>query len=266
MDEILIDEKRYVSSKQAAKITGYAKDYIGQLCREGRVPARLVGRSWYVLETAIQDHRFGTPIQPKAESSAVPTALSWTKEPPRYEAISEEPLPTINRIKNDAVKGSAKEEPEEAVHAPINLQDSWKEWFDRVGSSPESIVGSVAEPAIVPVASEPEREVEEEWMPKVSKDEEVNIPIHQIYQAPPEELLPHYARNTVVTKEPVRDLIEEKSKRRWGGRAVRVIRVSAVVIAVVAASLAALGSGYLDRFVVSNTQAWAISGTRVYNQ
>ncbi|MHB1163603.1 MAG: hypothetical protein ACYCZZ_03760, partial [Minisyncoccota bacterium] len=70
MDELLIEGKKYISSKQAAKITGYAKDYIGQLCREGRVSARLVGRSWYVLEAAIQDHRFGA-VEERGAKEAV---------------------------------------------------------------------------------------------------------------------------------------------------------------------------------------------------
>src|SRR5271155_2795244 len=61
MDEITLDDKTYVSSKRAAQITGYAKDYVGQLCREGRVEARLVGRNWYVLESSIRAHRFGAP-------------------------------------------------------------------------------------------------------------------------------------------------------------------------------------------------------------
>ena len=104
MDEILIDEKRYVSSKQAAKVTGYAKDYIGQLCREGRVPARLVGRSWYVLESAIQDHRFGTQdsegvstIETKETAQKMPTK-TW--EFPRYEATHDEVLPSVNRLRD----------------------------------------------------------------------------------------------------------------------------------------------------------------------
>ena len=50
--------RQYVSSKRAAKITGYAKDYVGQLCREGRVSARLVGRNWYVLESSIREAPF----------------------------------------------------------------------------------------------------------------------------------------------------------------------------------------------------------------
>lgn len=59
MDELVIGETRYVSSKKAAQITGYAKDYVGQLCREGKVEAKLVGRNWYVLESSILEHRFG---------------------------------------------------------------------------------------------------------------------------------------------------------------------------------------------------------------
>ena len=70
MDELVIGDKKYVSSKQAAKVTGYAKDYIGQLCREGRVPARLVGRSWYVLESAIHDHRFGDQKTPREQEAS----------------------------------------------------------------------------------------------------------------------------------------------------------------------------------------------------
>ena len=105
MDEILIEEKKYISSKQAAKITGYAKDYIGQLCREGRVPARLVGRSWYVLEAAIHDHRFNDeenthknqPPRPVYVRNGLPPP-TW--ESPRYEAISSEELPSDMRSMN----------------------------------------------------------------------------------------------------------------------------------------------------------------------
>ncbi|CAN5773855.1 hypothetical protein BH11PAT2_BH11PAT2_10410 [soil metagenome] len=59
MDEITILDKTYISSKRAAEITGYAKDYVGQLCREGHVDAKMVGRSWYVFEPSILKHRFG---------------------------------------------------------------------------------------------------------------------------------------------------------------------------------------------------------------
>src|SRR6185369_4066687 len=91
MNELVIEEKKYVSSKRAAEITGYAKDYVGQLCREGRVTAQLVGRSWYVLETSIREHRFGS-----AESQERPSAprkdVSSTWQTPTYVAVSPKPI------------------------------------------------------------------------------------------------------------------------------------------------------------------------------
>lgn len=56
MEELDIQGKKYISSKRASEITGYAKDYVGQLARAGKVPATRVGRSWYVDESAIQEH------------------------------------------------------------------------------------------------------------------------------------------------------------------------------------------------------------------
>jgi|GEM_PF-502388 len=57
MDELVVDGEKYISSKRAARLSGYAKDYIGQLCRAGKIEAKMVGRSWYVKESAIKDHR-----------------------------------------------------------------------------------------------------------------------------------------------------------------------------------------------------------------
>lgn len=53
--DLYFDGKKYISSSRAAKISGYVNDYIGQLCRDGKLDARMVGRSWYVgLESLIQ--------------------------------------------------------------------------------------------------------------------------------------------------------------------------------------------------------------------
>lgn len=57
MDELVVDGEKYISSGRAARLSGYAKDYIGQLCRAGKVDAKMVGRSWYVKESAIKEHR-----------------------------------------------------------------------------------------------------------------------------------------------------------------------------------------------------------------
>lgn len=122
MDEITIGDKTYVSSKQAAKITGYAKDYVGQLCREGRVEARLVGRNWYVLDSAIREHRFGKedevePVGVLAEP-VVDRVSTWQK--PQY--VAETPV-LVPEFTNKAP---------ETIGSPAiaDMQSAWREWFD----------------------------------------------------------------------------------------------------------------------------------------
>jgi len=55
-DTLIIAGKKYFSSKTASEMSGLARDYVGQLCREGRLDARLVGRNWYVSEDSITNH------------------------------------------------------------------------------------------------------------------------------------------------------------------------------------------------------------------
>ncbi len=101
MDELTLDGETYVSSKRAAKITGYAKDYIGQLCREGRVKARQVGRNWYVLESSIREHRFGDDLRDKAESKT-PKVTSGHWEQPKYSSESVSTLQTTEKVLREA--------------------------------------------------------------------------------------------------------------------------------------------------------------------
>lgn len=56
-DSLAIDGKIYLSSKRAAEIAGYSKDYIGQLCRSGKLICRTVGRLWYVDEMSLRKHQ-----------------------------------------------------------------------------------------------------------------------------------------------------------------------------------------------------------------
>ena len=57
MDGLYISGTRFVSARRASQITGYAADYLGQLCRAGKLHGKLVGRNWYINETAALDHR-----------------------------------------------------------------------------------------------------------------------------------------------------------------------------------------------------------------
>lgn len=57
MDVININGSEYQRASQLAKKFKYTADYIGQLCRAGKVDAQLVGRSWYVNSESLTEHK-----------------------------------------------------------------------------------------------------------------------------------------------------------------------------------------------------------------
>lgn len=160
MDELTIGDKIFISSKRAAAITGYAKDYVGQLCREGHVEARMVGRSWYVLESSIRAHRFGQPVQSQiagaegqaaekgidaddrgeadhsASNGARDTTLTETWEAPKYAAEEAPsmpelmPEPTPEPVILDAREAPQSLDISEDRESLSEMQAAWKEWFE----------------------------------------------------------------------------------------------------------------------------------------
>ena len=274
MDEILIEEKRYISSKRAAKITGYAKDYIGQLCREGRVPARLVGRSWYVLETAIQDHRFGGDQKNeeemhKVESSSAPHA-SW--EALRYESDPVDEFPIVNRPntlheQSSPVKIADKETigksitesvQEEVTEVAQHLQDSWRAWFDHVGVNTEQVTPAVSE------NTDAEREKNESYTEEEKGP--VDIPVHIVYEPLPKELLPTTAAQDTTYKKqysPETLIHTAKGKKNYLGMAITTL---GILFAIILSTLAVISSGYFDSYIISVRQVDIISGITLHNK
>jgi len=55
--DLYFDGKQFISSSRAAKISGYVNDYIGQLCRDGKLDCKMVGRSWYVSFESLIAHK-----------------------------------------------------------------------------------------------------------------------------------------------------------------------------------------------------------------
>ncbi len=51
------DGKTYISVSRASKKFGYTADYVGQLCRAGKIDARMIGRTWYVEWESIKNHK-----------------------------------------------------------------------------------------------------------------------------------------------------------------------------------------------------------------
>ncbi|HUY05102.1 MAG TPA: hypothetical protein VMV62_00030 [Candidatus Paceibacterota bacterium] len=262
MDEIIIEEKKYVSSKQAAKITGYAKDYIGQLCREGRVPARLVGRSWYALESAIQDHRFGNQeaVEPKETTNAIQSesfSVSDTWEFPRYEASHNEVLPTVNRLHTaEKISLSDDEGLEDVVEIPSNLHESWKEWFDHVADT----LSAVEEPVRDAIEAVTASETHEEEHAQSFEEEVVSVPLHIMRQqrAIEMEAVSRYDRE--------QEALEYRDTEKGDSSAVLSIQIIGAVLAIVSVALAVIGSGFIDEYMTSGSQAQFISGISVYDK
>jgi hypothetical protein len=137
------------------------------------------------------------------------------------------------------------------------LQDSWKEWF-------EHIADKQSEPI---VEEKQEIQEEKEEQEQQISEEEVNIPIHTVYELPPEDLLP--GRRTIprVDEE---ILVEEEGEEERGinrKRAIyRSIQVSGLLIAAITAVLGTVGSGFYDMYLAQNDQATVITGVRVYTK
>ncbi len=55
--ELYFNGKKYISAKRGSEISGYNSDYIGQLCRSGKLECRQVGRGWFVSEDSIIEHQ-----------------------------------------------------------------------------------------------------------------------------------------------------------------------------------------------------------------
>ncbi len=51
--DLYFNGKKYISVKRGSRITGYSPDYIGQLCRGGKLESRLIGKTRYVSVTSL---------------------------------------------------------------------------------------------------------------------------------------------------------------------------------------------------------------------
>ena len=277
MDELVIGDKKYISSKRAAEMTGYAKDYVGQLCREGRVEARLVGRNWYVLASAMEDHRFGEPKEEKGtirEEEA--PSLSKTWDTPRYEAERSPALPYINRLAESSFEPQERDGRAEApveAHSIETMQDAWKEWFNRDSIvAPTSEVGAPTESVGEETVSAEDQTNQEEAsvldeienQPEHRLEEEVSIEIKPIIQS--EEEIPDH-----VEEEPVPMRIREEVKERTRvakrpHKSYFLTRASLFMLSVVVLAVAYLGSELANPVLIDKLHLNLISGVALFDR
>lgn len=199
MEELTIDGKTYISSKKAAKVTGYAKDYIGQLCREGRVEAKLVGRSWYVYEPSLTEHRFNDErvkhrdkaseevvVPQEAQETPKESPLETVWEAPSYAAETVELLPELE----PAAAPTNQEKAEDG--AISHMQSAWQDWFAErqepqikpVQEPVRPMVREVEAPREVAATSVPLRPIVSDIMP--SRPQEYTPIVHEVRRSPQE--------------------------------------------------------------------------------
>ncbi len=243
MEELEFDGKKYLSSKRAAEVTGYAKDYIGQLCREGRVEARLVGRAWYVREDSIREHRFGPTNETSSEQVEIvtPEVITIEEEFPAgwntasYSSEDIEMIPVLaTRPASDTFTRDAVLETQASPVA--HMQSVWQDWFDTSRAT-----GEKGESEEVTITRIPE---------SVTETPEESVPIYRIpmresfQEAPVLREEPTVEKKTAV---PSRPIPEPRSGTGFVANALLV----AMVLVAVSITFVSLGYG-TDMLSVQN--------------
>lgn len=267
MDELTLDGKIYLSSKQAAKITGYAKDYIGQLCREGRVEARLVGRSWYVLEESLKSHRFTD----KRKAEAAEPEDASVEEPRMHQVTENQALNDLQALETEqeiphtvsdiasieAVLSTPRYIAEEPAPLPIvdpepkmseeserqieHLQDAWSSWFTYAKDG-------ASEPHATPEPSRMAVHAEEE--PQEAIEEPQSVPLRRVVEvAPPaaidiaplpRQAVPHFSpvlEEATVIGERIIPRKAQKPVQQGNNRILYAFMVTGIVLLVIVTSI-----------------------------
>lgn len=290
MDELTIGDKIYISSKRAAAITGYAKDYVGQLCREGQVEAKMVGRSWYVLESSIRAQRFGKSDETNGgrgentalrDTEAPKQALSDTAVPglpETWEASTYTPqetpgIPGI--LPNDRIP-EARETPSTLPMSDdrdtlTEMQTAWKEWFE---NKHEPLLES---PDVIE-AREEAQETEEAKEPQEAVEEGIPVPIvvHRIPEArqpfpirpekPPEMTAQVVEKPRSPTQAPTRAQRSPVLRRRKGMGTNLVAVALLLAAAGIAIAIGVIGSGFADTYLENNPIIKYLGGTSSINK
>ncbi|KND50735.1 MAG: hypothetical protein ABA06_04595 [Parcubacteria bacterium C7867-001] len=279
MDELTLDGKIYISSKRAAKITGYAKDYVGQLCREGRIEARLVGRSWYVLEDSIKEHRFGgeeADINEENESNSFESTPILEEDEvmiPTATYTSEEAtlIPELEEKKEEETLEEPQNKPVDDSSSFTDMQSIWKEWFDQErfnasNSISEEVYQEESKEESIDEEIAEEAPMEEEYAEEEPAKEEY-VPLHRTYErhSEPAGVIQDIPRPTVEARIGQGDTKERPLRKKraslWARSVVLQSTLIACSLVVIALTLIATGSAdsYLN---AQNVDASAINGLR----
>lgn len=75
---IQIDGKEYITSNQASKLTGYSRDYIGQLVRKGKIVGMVMDRIMFISKESLDAYKvvYGNNIGSKVQEKTLRDEIS----------------------------------------------------------------------------------------------------------------------------------------------------------------------------------------------
>lgn len=213
MEEISFKGENYVKASVLADKYGYTSDYVGQLCRSEQVKATLVGRSWYVNEESLLEHRKGRyrstlakskeMVRKYAEERTQSLKPTNVQRVVRYEDDDRDLFPILSQRSN--------------IPEPEHISEATSE------SEPESLEVTTSEVEVVVLLNELER------------DEEVarSVPISK-YKRPTVKTIPSFAASEISYRT---DNHSHRRQVRHQERPVAVRRGSMIPVLLVASLL-----------------------------
>ncbi len=100
-----------ISLSQAAALSGYHQDYLGQLCRLGKIKASKIGRNWYTTQSELQSLlNFTGAIEEEDNSFNGQVADEEDKGLFDFSAPEEETTPNIDGVRAAVISNPALDE------------------------------------------------------------------------------------------------------------------------------------------------------------
>jgi len=113
-DSLILEGKIFISAKRAAALTGYTTDYVGQLCRAGKLECKMIGHTWHVSQASLFGHKLSQTNYKSAESVQAKNRESDIAQNLNQEKfVSAKPIdnlqlssPSISPIANQTVRSN----------------------------------------------------------------------------------------------------------------------------------------------------------------
>lgn len=63
MNDVYVGDEKLISTTRASELSGYSKDYIGQLCREDKIECRRISGHWYIDEESLTAYQKPSTVE-----------------------------------------------------------------------------------------------------------------------------------------------------------------------------------------------------------